>query len=312
MGFVKHSVVLLFAGQGAQEVGMGKSLASEYDAARLLIESADEQMSEPLSQVMFSGPEDQLTRTSWCQPALYVHGLACWEVLRHLCPSISPVAAAGLSLGEFTAHAAAGTFDFPTGLSLVAQRGRFMDEACSETDGSMAAMIGGEEDSVRALAKQVDVDVANLNAPGQIVLSGSKEGISAAVAGAKGAGLRMGKELDVAGAYHSRLMRSAQDKLAEVLKEVDFAEPVFPVISNVDARQVEGADDIRQSLERQVTGSVLWSQSMELLLEAGHETFIEFGPKPVLAGLMNRIRKGTKVISISDADSLKAAVAEFS
>ncbi len=312
MGFVKHSVVLLFAGQGAQEVGMGKSLASEYDAARLLIESADEQMREPLSQVMFSGPEDQLTRTSWCQPALYVHGLACWEVLRHLCPSISPVAAAGLSLGEFTAHAAAGTFDFPTGLSLVAQRGRFMDEACSETDGSMAAMIGGEEDSVRALSKQVDVDVANLNAPGQIVLSGSKEGISAAVAGAKGAGLRMGKELDVAGAYHSRLMRSAQDKLAEVLKEVDFAEPVFPVISNVEARQVEGADDIRQSLERQVTGSVLWSQSMELLLEAGHETFIEFGPKPVLAGLMNRIRKGTKVISISDAGSLKAAVAEFS
>ena len=312
MGFVKHSVVLLFAGQGAQEVGMGKSLASEYEAARLLIESADEQMSESLSQVMFSGPEDQLTRTSWCQPALYVHGLACWEVLRNLCPSITPVAAAGLSLGEFTAHAAAGTFNFSTGLSLVAQRGMFMDEACCETDGSMAAMIGGDEDSVRALAEQVDVDVANLNAPGQIVLSGSKEGIAAAVAGAKGSGLRMGKELDVAGAYHSRLMRSAQDKLAQVLKEADFSEPAFPVISNVDARQVEGADDIRQSLERQVTGSVLWSQSMELLLEAGHETFIEFGPKPVLAGLMNRIRKGTRVISISDADSLKAAIAEFS
>ena len=312
MGAVNHSVVLLFAGQGAQEVGMGESLAREYEAARMLIERADSQMNEPLSRVMFSGPEDQLTRTSWCQPALYVHGLACWEVLRQLCPSISPVAAAGLSLGEFTAHTAAGTFDFSTGLSLVAQRGRFMDEACSETNGSMAAMIGGDENAVRVLAEQVDVDVANLNAPGQIVLSGSKEGIAAAVAGAKDAGLRMGKELDVAGAYHSRLMRGAQDKLAKVLEEIDFAQPTFPVIANVDARKVDGAADIRATLERQVTGSVRWSESMELLLEAGHETFIEFGPKPVLAGLMNRIRRGTRVITISDADSLKAAIAEFS
>jgi [acyl-carrier-protein] S-malonyltransferase len=312
MESVNRSVVLLFAGQGAQEVGMGKSLASDYEQARLLIERADHELDKPLSRVMFSGPVDELTRTSWCQPALYTHGLACWEVLKNRCPSIKPAAAAGLSLGEFTAHAAAGTFDFSTGLSLVAQRGRFMDEACAETDGSMAAMIGGEEDAVRALAAEVDVDVANLNAPGQVVLSGSRAGIAAAVAGAKQAGLRMGKELEVAGAYHSRLMRSAQDKLAGVLEGVGFAEPAFPVIANVDARPVDGVTNIRETLERQVTGSVRWSQSMELLLEDGHETFIEFGPKPVLAGLMNRIRRGSRVISISDTESMEAAVTEFS
>ncbi|MFP6872011.1 MAG: ACP S-malonyltransferase [Verrucomicrobiales bacterium] len=308
---VNHSVVLLFAGQGAQQVGMGKTLATDYEQARLLIERADAELGKSLSEVMFSGPAEELTRTSWCQPALYLHGIACWEVLKGRCPSLEPAAAAGLSLGEFTAHAVAGSFDFSSGLSLVSQRGQFMDEACAETDGSMAAMIGGDENAVRALARQVDVDVANLNAPGQIVLSGSSAGIAAAVAGAQNAGLRMAKELEVAGAYHSRLMHSAQEKLAVVLRGIEFSEPVFPVISNVAARAVEGAADIRATLEQQVTGSVRWAQSMELLLDEGHETFIEFGPRPVLAALMNRIRRGSRVITVSDAQSLEAAVAEF-
>lgn len=290
---------------------MGHSLAEAYPAARALIERADAEMGEALSKVMFEGPTEELTKTSWCQPALYVHGLACWEVLKEQCPALEPVAAAGLSLGEFTAYAAAGVFDFSTGLSLVAQRGRFMDEACAATEGSMAAMIGGEEEAVRALAAQVDVDVANLNSPGQIVLSGSKEGIAAAVAGAKDAGLRMGKELPVAGAYHSRLMASAQEKLAEVLASVEPGDGAFPVVGNVEARPADGAAEVRSTLERQVTGSVRWTESMEHLLEAGHETFIEFGPKPVLAGLMNRIRRGTRVITVGDAESLAAAVAEL-
>lgn len=308
---MSQKVVLLFAGQGAQQVGMGHSLAEAYPAARALIERADAEMGEALSKVMFEGPTEELTKTSWCQPALYVHGLACWEVLKEQCPALEPVAAAGLSLGEFTAYAAAGVFDFSTGLSLVAQRGRFMDEACAATEGSMAAMIGGEEEAVRALAAQVDVDVANLNSPGQIVLSGSKEGIAAAVAGAKDAGLRMGKELPVAGAYHSRLMASAQEKLAEVLASVEPGDGAFPVVGNVEARPADGAAEVRSTLERQVTGSVRWTESMEHLLEAGHETFIEFGPKPVLAGLMNRIRRGTRVITVGDAESLAAAVAEL-
>jgi [acyl-carrier-protein] S-malonyltransferase len=308
---MSHKVVLLFAGQGAQQVGMGHSLAEAYPAARALIDRADAEMGEDLSKVMFEGPTEELTKTSWCQPALYVHGLACWEVLKEQCPGLEPVAAAGLSLGEFTAYAAAGVFDFSTGLSLVAQRGRFMDEACAATEGSMAAMIGGEEEAVRALAKQVDVDVANLNSPGQIVLSGSKAGIAAAVAGAKDAGLRMGKQLPVAGAYHSRLMASAEEKLAGVLASVEPGDAAFPVVGNVEARPADGAAEVRSTLERQVTGSVRWTESMEYLLAAGHETFIEFGPKPVLAGLMNRIRRGTRVITVGDAESLAAAVAEL-
>ncbi len=309
---MNQRAVLLFAGQGAQEVGMGRSLAEAYPAARELIERADAELGQPLSEVMFEGPAEELTRTSWCQPALYVHGLACWEVLRAECPGLEPAAAAGLSLGEFTAYAAAGAFDFSTGLQLVAQRGRFMDEACAETEGSMAAMIGGEEADVRALAAKVDVDVANLNSPGQIVLSGSRGGIAAAVAGAKDAGLRMGKELEVAGAYHSRLMRPAQEKLAAALAGVELGETGFPVVGNVEARPAAGPEEVRSTLERQVTGSVRWVESMEYLLESGHETFIEFGPKPVLAGLMGRIRRGTRVITVGDAESLAAAVAELS
>jgi len=308
---MSKEVVLLFAGQGAQEVGMGRSLAAAYPSARSLIERADGEMGGGLSSVMFDGPDEELTKTSWCQPALYVHGLACWNTLQEQCPGLEVVAAAGLSLGEFTAHAAAGTFDFSTGLSLVAQRGRFMDEACAATGGAMAAMIGGDEAAVRALAERVDVDVANLNNPGQIVLSGSVEGIDAAIAGAKEAGLRMGKKLAVAGAYHSRLMRSAQDQLAVVLAGVEFGETRFPVVSNVEAKPAAGADALRASLERQVTGSVRWAESMEYLLEQGHETFIEFGPKPSLAGMMNRIRRGTRVITVCDAESLAAAAAEL-
>jgi [acyl-carrier-protein] S-malonyltransferase len=308
----QKQVVLLFAGQGAQEVGMGRALAESSPVARQLIERADAEMDVPLSKVMFEGPAEELTKTSWCQPALYVHGLASWAALQERCPHLEPSAAAGLSLGEFTAYAAAGAFDFSTGLSLVAQRGRFMDEACAATEGAMAAMIGGDEADVRTLAEKVDVDVANLNCPGQIVLSGSIGGIDAAVAGAKDAGLRMGKKLEVAGAYHSRLMRSAQDKLAAVLEDVTMIDPAFPVIGNVEARAARDLAEAKSMLERQVTGSVRWTESMELLLDAGNETFIEFGPKPVLAGLMNRIRKGTTVITVGDPESLEQAVEALS
>jgi len=285
--------VLLFAGQGAQSVGMGRDLAATYPCAAALFARADAALGHSLSQVMFEGPLEELTRTSRCQPALYVHGLACLEVLRETCPDLEIAAAAGLSLGEFTAHAAAGTFDFESGLKLVAKRGLYMEEACEATAGSMAAMIGGEEAAVRALAAQVDVDVANLNAPGQIVLSGSREGIAAAIAGARGAGIRLGKELVVAGAYHSRLMRSAQDKLAVELAAIEIRRPRFPVFCNVEARPVSDPGDIRRTLASQVTGSVRWSDSMKRLLDAGHDLFLELGPGGVLAGLMGRIRKGT-------------------
>jgi [acyl-carrier-protein] S-malonyltransferase len=213
-----------------------------------------------------------------------------------------------LSLGEFTAHAAAGTFSFADGLRLGARRGEFMEAACEATEGTMLAMLGGEEEAVRALAADADVDLANFNTPGQIVLSGSRENIAKAVALAKERGLR-GKELPVAGAYHSRLMASAQARLATELAATAIGDPTFPVVCNLEARPVSGADDIRRTLENQVTGSVRWAQSMEYLLGEGHDFFLELGPGGQLAGMLGRIRKGTEVQSITDPASLEKAVA---
>jgi len=304
-------VVLLFSGQGAQKVGMGKDMAEAYPKAKALFDRADSVLGFKLTDAMFGGPIEELTRTSRCQPALYVHGLAVLEVLKNRVPSLEIAACAGLSLGEFTAHSAAGTFDFETGLKLVFQRGSFMEEACEETKGSMAAMIGGDESAVRELAVECNVDVANLNAPGQIVLSGSVEGIKVALEKARDKGIRKAVELTVAGAYHSRLMKSAQDKLAAVLQTTDIQMPGVSVVSNFEADVVTSDMVIRNTLERQVTGSVRWSESMQLLLNDGHDLFLEIGPGGVLAGLMGRIQKGVKVISIEDVKSMDAAVAEL-
>ena len=287
---------------------MGREMADAFPVAGRLLAEADGILGMGLSEVMFAGPMEELTRTSRCQPALYAHGLACLAVLREAVPGLQVAAAAGLSLGEFTAHAAAGTFSFADGLRLVARRGEFMEEACEATEGTMLAMLGGEEEAVRALAADADVDLANFNTPGQIVLSGSREKIAKAVALAKERGLR-GKELPVAGAYHSRLMASAQARLATELAATAIGDPTFPVVCNLEARPVSGADDIRRTLENQVTGSVRWAQSMEYLLGEGFDCFLELGPGGQLAGMLGRIRKGTEVHSISDPASLEKAVA---
>jgi len=305
---VMNNVVVLFSGQGAQKVGMGQDLAEAYPVVKEMFNQADAALGYSLSDVMFSGPNEELTRTSRCQPALYVHGLACLAALKERLPELNPAAAAGLSLGEFTAHTVAGTFDFETGLSLVAQRGAFMEEACNATDGAMAAMIGGKEEAVAELAADCDIDVANYNTIGQLVVSGSEEGVNKAVAEAKGRGIRMAKKLNVAGAYHSRLMNTAQEKLASVLAETALNEPSIPVICNYAARAVNGVDDIKAMLEQQVTGSVRWTASMQQLIAVGHTTFIECGPGKILSGLMSRIDKSVKVVSIDDVASLDAAV----
>lgn len=288
---------------------MGRELADTFPAAAALFAEADRVLGIDLTRVMAEGPLETLTRTSYCQPALYLHGLAALAVLKEKVPALSIAACAGLSLGEFTAHAAAGTFSFADGLKLVAARGRFMDEACAATAGAMAAMIGGEEAAVRELAAECEVDVANLNAPGQIVLSGSVEGIERAVAGAKAKGIRLAKSLPVAGAYHSRLMKSAQDQLAVELAKTTIGSPHVPVISNVTAQPVSTPEEIRQTLEAQVTGSVRWSESMQLLIQQGHTVFLELGPSGTLAGLMGRIDKTATVHSIEDVASLERAIA---
>ncbi len=310
---MSKKIALLFSGQGAQAVGMGHDLAAEYPSASSLFQKADEILGFSLSNVAFNGPTEELTKTSVCQPALYVHGLALLSALKERVPGLEFHATAGLSLGEFTAHAAAGTFDFETGLRLVAKRSQAMQEACESTEGGMAAIIGGEENDIRQLAAAADVDVANLNSPGQIVLSGEAAKIALSVSLAKEYGARKAVELQVAGAFHSRLMESAYEKLSIALAETDIKQPTVPVVCNVDACTVSDADTIRRSLADQVTGSVLWTQSIEYMIDHLHITqFIELGPGGVLAGLVGRIRKGTPVISISNAASLNDAVAALS
>lgn len=305
-------VVILFAGQGAQKVGMAKDLAESHEPTSKLFSQANDLLGFDLTSATFEGPIDELTRTSRCQPALYLHGLSCLNILKERLPDLNPVAAAGLSLGEFTAHAAAGTFDVETGLKLVGKRGAFMEEATTANRGTMAAMMGGTDDAVRELAEECDVDVANFNAPGQIVISGSEEGIDQAIAGAKAKGIRIAKKLEVAGAYHSRLMQTAQDQLIPVLEEASMKAPSIPVYCNVDARPVTDESDIRETLARQVSGSVRWSESIQKLIAEGHSTFLELGPGGILAGLMKRIDKSVTVIRVEDLDSIDAAVTALS
>jgi [acyl-carrier-protein] S-malonyltransferase len=298
-----RKIALLFAGQGAQSVGMGRDLAEQFPGAAELFQEADKILGRKLTNIAWKGPIEDLTKTSNCQPALFVHGLAALAVLRDLAGEFPIGGAAGLSLGEITAHAAAGTFDFTTGLKLVQRRGELMDEACAATNGAMAAMIGGPENDVRQLAADHDVDVANINAPGQIVISGERAKVEAAVGVAREYGIRRATMLNVAGAYHSRLMDSAYRALGHALIDVEMQLPQFPVISNVTGDEVKTLPEIRQTLQDQVTSTVRWTDCMETLFRTGCDMFIEIGPGGVLTGLLRRTRKDVEAISVSDAES---------
>ena len=288
-------------------MGMGKDLYDTYPAAKAMMDAADAALGYSLTDIMFNGPDAELTRTCNCQPALYLHGLALYEILRSEV-EIEPVAAAGLSLGEFTAHAAAGTFSMEDGLKIVQKRGAFMEEACQAAPSTMAAMIGGNDEAVQALAAECDIDVANFNCPGQTVVSGSVEGVDKAVAGAKAAGFKLAQKLNVAGAYHSRFMKSAQEKLLPELAAATMQMPACPVYCNYEARPVTSTDDVRAMLGAQVCGSVRWAASMQDLVAKGHTLFIEMGPGKTLAGMMGRISKEATVISIEDVPTLQAAI----
>jgi [acyl-carrier-protein] S-malonyltransferase len=302
---MSKKTALLFAGQGAQSVGMGRDLAEQFPSAAELFQQADEILERKLSEIVWNGPIEELTKTSNCQPALFVHGLECLSVLRELAGNFPLGGGAGLSLGEITAYAAAGTFDFASGLKLVQCRGELMDEACAATNGAMAAMIGADENAVRQLAADEDVDIANINAPGQIVISGERAKVEAAIGVAREHGIRRATLLNVAGAYHSRLMESAYEKLGAALQHVTVQPPHFPVISNVTGEEVETPIEIRRTLQDQVTGTVRWTDCMERLAGLGCDLFIELGPGGVLAGLLRRTRKDADVMSVSDAESVR-------
>ncbi len=289
---------------------MGHDLTTTSAAAAQIFQEADRILGRPLSQIAFEGPEETLTETANCQPALFVHGLACLSALREKTGDFPVAAAAGLSLGEFTAHTAAGALSFEDGLRLVEARGKLMREACESTTGAMAALIGADENMIRDLARETDVDIANLNSPGQVVISGEAAKVALAASMAKERGVRRVTMLNVAGAYHSRLMNSAYLQLGQRLEATTINPPLFPVVCNVDAESVAEPAHIRRTLQEQVTSSVRWTESVEYLIdELGCDLFIELGPGGVLAGLVGRIRKGTETHSVSDAGSVETVAA---
>lgn len=292
---------LLFSGQGAQKVGMGKSLYESSSIARSYYDKANEVLGYALSEICFEGPEEDLTKTDVCQPALYVHGLVVHALWKEAHPDAQVVAAMGLSLGELTALAAAGVYDFEVGLQIVAERGRLMQMACDQTNGGMASVIGGERDAVKQLADDFDVDMANLNCPGQIVISGEADKIDQAVEAGKDRGFKRVLPLTVAGAYHSRLMEPARVAFEAFLAEIPFREPEVPVFSNVDAATANDPEAIKGNLVKQVVSSVLWEDCMlNARSEAGVGVFVECGMGGILKGLARRIDRELVVQSYQE------------
>ena len=300
-------LALLFAGQGAQKTGMGKSLYAGSPAARTLYDEANRILGWDLTQVSFEGPDTALTPTKVCQPALYVHGLALLAALREQGKASEINFALGLSLGEVTAYAAAGVFDFTTGLRIVAERGRLMQLACEQTSGAMAAVIGEERAHVAELCRDFDVEAANFNAPGQIIISGETTKIAAAVAGAKERGMKKVIPLNVAGAYHSRLMEPARVAFAAYIESVAFAAPKFTVFTNTTGQAIADPAALKNALVKQVVSSVLWEDCMRQAAAAGATTFWELGPGGVLAGLARRTEKSWSVKNFSEFTDLSNA-----
>jgi [acyl-carrier-protein] S-malonyltransferase len=299
---------LMFAGQGAQVVGMGKDLAEAFPSAREWFERANTALGYDLAAVCFTGPDTELTKTENAQPGIFLVSWVAFQLLKERVPSLKFEATAGLSLGEFTALAAAGVMTFDDTIRVVRQRGRFMQEACEATKGGMAAIIGLDEAPTREVCAEAGVELANLNCPGQIVISGPADKMNAACELAKAKGAKRALPLNVAGAYHSALMASAQPKLREALAKVPIEIPMMPVISNVTAQPHAAPPDIHQRLVDQVTSSVRWEESMRYLLAQGFTRFIELGPGAALSGFMKRIDKTVQVLNIADVASLEATV----
>ena len=301
--------VCVFAGQGAQFVGMGKDLAAADPAILALFDRANQVLGFDLKKICFEGPAEELTRSNHCQPAIFVASVACFTAFQKKVPGAVFQAAAGLSLGEWTALHVAGVLDFDSTLRVLEARGRFMQQACEEQAGGMVSVMGATMDQLLEICAKAGVVMANINSDVQVVLSGSKASVAEAEKQAAAAGLKC-IVLNVAGAFHSPLMGSARERLAAVLKGVPFHAPRLPVLANVTG-QLHSADGnaIREAMLRQVSESVRWADCVRSAMAAGAKTFVEFGPGKVLSGLIKRIDKQNTVLNVQDAVTLEQAAA---
>lgn len=294
----------VFSGQGAQSVGMGKDLYASSAAAKALFDEADNVLGWSISEICFEGPADKLTESKYCQPAIYTMSCAALATFREKFPEIEPVACGGLSLGEYAALYAAGAFSFADGLKLIARRGELMDDACRENEGGMASVLGGDAEIIREVCEECGIQVANYNSPGQIVISGQKDKVGIAVAALKERGMRKVIPLNVAGAFHSKLMASAGERLAEVLNATPMEKPAIPVYHNFTAASAADVNELRFNLREQVAGSVRWEECVRGMIAAGGDTMVEFGPGNVLTGLLRRTDKAIKFFNINSTESL--------
>jgi [acyl-carrier-protein] S-malonyltransferase len=305
-------LVLLFPGQGSQAAGMGKELASNHAVARRTFEEADEALGYALSQLCFEGPDEKLRMTEITQPAILTVSVAAARIL--LEDGIAPSFVAGHSLGEYSAHVAAGTLEFSDAVRTVRLRGQFMQEAVPVGEGTMAAVLNLAIDAIRAACQEASAafagavcEPANINAPGQVVISGAKKAVEKAAELCKQKGAKRAIMLPVSAPFHCAMMVQAQERLAEVLESVSFRDPEIPVLCNVDAAPVSDACKARDSLVRQVTGAVEWEKSMHALISQGAAQFMEVGPGAVLTGLMRQIDRSHKCQNVENEATLNKA-----
>ena len=308
------TIAFLFPGQGSQAVGMGKELAEHHAMARQTFEEADEALGYKLSQLCFEGPEDKLKLTEITQPAILTASVAALRVLRD--KGLVPNYVAGHSLGEYSAHVAAGTLGFADAVRTVRNRGKYMQEAVPVGVGAMAAILGMTIDRVQKVVSEAAngevCQTANINSSEQIVISGHAGAVERAIQLASEHGAKKAVSLPVSAPFHCALMQPAQDRLAEDLKALAFQNPSCPVVCNVDAAPITSGDVARDALVRQVTGSVKWEPSVRWLIEKGVNLFIEVGPGKVLWGLMRQIDRSKTCFAVGDEASLQKALAHVS
>jgi [acyl-carrier-protein] S-malonyltransferase len=297
----------VFPGQGSQSIGMGRDLYDNVKSARTIFEQADKALGFPISRLCFEGPEDELRQTINAQPALVIAGYACLEAIREISGNklSAPAFLAGHSLGEYTALAVAGALDFNTAVRLARERGRLMHEAGQKHPGNMAAIIGLDESKLAEVCRKSDTVMANINCPGQIVISGAAENVTRAMEMATAAGASRAIPLQVSGAFHSPLMQPAVEGITGYLESTPFRKPSIPVIGNVTALPLDTAEAVKTELRNQLTSPVQWQRTIEYMVKQGVSTFIEIGPGKVLTGLIRRINKKVKTINIGDLEAVK-------